>query len=368
MNTVYHHADALLCSLGDDSETVFREVMKGTSGIQSEQSIQDKTYPVAALSAAQNESLKEAYGSYTRFEQMCLKVVHTALKSATIDITSAATVIILSTTKGNIGLLAYNKKVSISESARKIGQHFNNPNEVIVVSVACISGVAAQIVAQRLLQAGKYQNAVIIGCDELSDFVLAGFHSFQALSAEPCKPFDENRTGLNLGEAAACLILTSEQNAASNRGQLRAGSITNDANHLSGPSKTGAELGTALQQSIKKAGIDSTAIGFVSAHGTATNYNDEMEAKALYFAGIKAPVNSLKPYFGHTLGASGLLETIVSLYALNEQVLIPTLNFETTNVSVPINIIKQIAKGSFHTFAKSAAGFGGCNAAVIWSK
>src|SRR5690606_23744806 len=127
-----HHADALLCSLGDDSETVFREVMKGTSGIQSEQSIQDKTYPVAALSAAQNESLKEAYGSYTRFEQMCLKVVHTALKSATIDITSAATVIILSTTKGNIGLLAYNKKVSISESARKIGQHFNNPNEVIV--------------------------------------------------------------------------------------------------------------------------------------------------------------------------------------------------------------------------------------------
>src|SRR5690606_24333056 len=100
---------------------------------------------------------------------------------------------------------------------------------------------------------------------------------------------------------------------------------------------------------------------------TATNYNDEMEAKALHFAGIKAPVNSLKPYFGHTLGASGLMETIISLHALEAQLLIPTLHFNHTNVSVPIDIIKDISKDSFHTFAKSAAGFGGCNAAVIWS-
>lgn len=363
---MYHHADALLSSLGNDSASVFEQVVAGKSGIQSQLKIQEKEYPVAALSKHQNEMLEQQFTGYTRFEQMCLQVSQNALKNAAIDITAPETIIILSTTKGNISLLEQNKKVSIGESAQKIGQYFNNPNDVVVVSVACISGVAAQIVAQRMLQTKSYKHAVIIGCDELSSFVLAGFHSFQALSNTQCKPFDTNRTGLNLGEAAACLIISNEKQLASNKVALRSGSITNDANHLSGPSKTGVELGTAIVQSLAIAAISANNIDFVSAHGTATNYNDEMEAKALHFAGIKAPVNSLKPYFGHTLGASGLLETIISLHALQAQVLIPTLNFEHSDVSVPIDIIREISKGSFHTFAKSAAGFGGCNAAVIW--
>ncbi|RYD96196.1 MAG: beta-ketoacyl synthase [Sphingobacteriales bacterium] len=372
MKQVYHVADAMLCSLGKDSQSVFEAVTAGQSGIRSRSFDTGLTYPVSMLSAAQEQMLAAKYGpDYSRFEQMCLFVAACAIEQSNIDAASEACLFILSTTKGNvtqIGQEAVAESIPLHYSAKKIGQYFNNPNPVSVVSVACISGVAAQIMAKRLLESDHYKYAIIIGCDELSPFILAGFHSFQALSATPCRPFDANRSGLNLGEAAVCMVLSNEQAAASGEGILEGGAISNDANHLSGPSKTGEELGVAIRQAMAEAGKSPEAIGFVSAHGTATNYNDEMEAKAIHHAGIKAPVNSLKPYFGHTLGASGLLETLISLKAMNAGLLLPTLHFETSNVSVPVSIIKEISHKEISNFVKTAAGFGGCNAAVLWSK
>jgi len=372
MKQVYHVADAVLCPLGDDSQRVFEAVAAGQSGIQSRSFANGLTYPVATLSEAQEQMLATKYGpAYSRFEQMCLFVATQAIEKGNIDATSEACLFILSTTKGNVAQISTEheaESIPLHYSAKKIGNFFNNPNPVNVVSVACISGVAAQIMAKRLLETDQYKYVVIIGCDELSPFILAGFHSFQALSATACRPFDANRSGLNLGEAAVCMVLSNEQAAASREGKLEGGAISNDANHLSGPSKTGEELGTAIRQAMEEAGKSPEHIGFVSAHGTATNYNDEMEAKAIHHAGIKAPVNSLKPYFGHTLGASGLLETLVSLKAMNAGILLPTLHFEASNVSVPVFIIKEISHQEIPNFVKTAAGFGGCNAAVLWSK
>lgn len=372
MRQVYHAADAVLCNLGADSQTVFEAVAAGRSGIQLKVFDNGLAYPAATLSEEQNDRLAAKYGpAYSRFEQMCLFAAEQALAQSPIDAASENCLFILSTTKGNvarIGQEALAESIPLHHSAKKIGQYFHNPNPVMVVSVACISGVAAQVMAMRLLETGRYSHTVIIGCDELSSFILAGFHSFQALSAGACRPFDAKRSGLNLGEAAACMVLSNELAAASGEGVLKGGAISNDANHLSGPSKTGEELGAAIRQAITEAGKSPEAIGFVSAHGTATNYNDEMEAKAIHFAGIRAPVNSLKTYFGHTLGASGLLETLISLKAMNDGLLIPTLHFEATNVSVPISIISEKSRQEINNFVKTAAGFGGCNAAVLWSK
>lgn len=372
MKQVYHVADAVLCNLGEDSQTVFEAVAAGKSGIELKSFDKGLSYPVAALSEAQNNSLAAKYGlAYSRFEQMCLFVAEHALAQSHIDAASEDCLFILSTTKGNvaqIGQEASSESIPLHYSAKKIGQFFNNPNPVTVVSVACISGVAAQVMAKRLLETSQYKYAVIIGCDELSSFILAGFHSFQALSASPCRPFDAGRSGLNLGEAAACIVLSNEETAASGAGILKGGAISNDANHLSGPSKTGEELGGAIRQAMTEAGKNPEAISFVSAHGTATNYNDEMEAKAIHFAGVKAPVNSLKTYFGHTLGTSGLLESLISLKAMNAGMLIPTLHFEATNVSVPISVIREKSSQEIDNFVKTAAGFGGCNAAILWSK
>ncbi len=372
MQQVYHITDAVLCSLGNDSEQVFEAVLAGKSGIQKTDFENEMNYPVAALNEAQNQLLKTKYGNtFTRFEQMCLFVMENALAQTEIPIASADCIILLSSTKGNvahIGNANATGDIPLHQSAKKIGQYFQNPNPVSVVSVACISGVAVQIMAKRLLESGHYKHAIIVGCDELSLFVLSGFHSFQALSSTICRPFDAQRTGLNLGEAAVCMILSSEPQLASGKGILKGGAISNDANHLSGPSKTGAELGAAIIQTLEEGKTQTHEIGFVSAHGTATNYNDEMEAKAIHHAGLSAPVNSLKAYFGHTLGASGLLESIISLRAMEVNTLLPTLNFESTNVSVPISIIREKSQKEMLNFVKTAAGFGGCNAAILWSK
>jgi len=372
MKQVYHIADAVLCSLGSDSRSVFDAVAAGKSGIREKTFENGLRYPVAALSEAQNNSLAAIYGpAYSRFEQMCLFVAERALEESSVDVASEDCLFILSSTKGNVAQIGQEASadiVPLHHSAKKIGQYFQNPNPVTVVSVACISGVAAQVMAKRLLESGHYKYAVIIGCDELSPFILSGFHSFQALSSEACRPFDANRKGLNLGEAAVCMILGNEALLASGKGLLKGGAISNDANHLSGPSKTGEELGTAIRQALEEGGKTAEQIGFVSAHGTATNYNDEMEAKAIHHAGISAPVNSLKPYFGHTLGASGLLESLISLIAMQSGTLLPTLHFEASNVSVPISIIREQSQQEIHNFVKTAAGFGGCNAAVLWSK
>ena len=140
--------------------------------------------------------------------------VSDAAAKCEIVLESYRTLFIVSTTKGNVNLLRdtenqdpIKESVYLWHSARKISRFFNNPNEPLVISNACISGISAQIVAHRLLQTGNYDNAIVIGIDELSKFVVSGFLSFKALSNEVCKPFDVNRSGLNLGEGGLTLIL-----------------------------------------------------------------------------------------------------------------------------------------------------------------
>jgi 3-oxoacyl-[acyl-carrier-protein] synthase-1 len=196
---------------------------------------------------------------------------------------------------------------------------------------------------------------------------VAGFQSLKALSTEVCRPFDVARSGLNLGEAAATLIY--KRAHADNEGDiiLRQGAIRNDANHISGPSKTGEGSFLALKAILET--MPPEDLAFINAHGTATSYNDRMEAVAITRAGLNtAPVNSLKGYFGHTLGAAGVLESIISMQALREGIILPTYGFETGEQEYPLKVVRTISPAEKSHFVKLLSGFGGCNAALLFEK
>ena len=387
----------LISSLGFTTEENFQAVKRGVSGIKYyEAEVFDLPEPFMA-SLIDKERLKAEFAkrssknNYTDLEKASILSVLSANKEAKIDLASEKTIFIVSTTKGNIRYLdmrqldmryetqkEYTSHISKSQiylwrTAELIAQFFGNPNTPMVISNACISGAAAQIAAKRELQSGNYDYAVIVGADFLSKFIISGFQSFKALSPELCRPFDKNRCGLNLGEAAAAMIMSNEQLIMNNKGWLVAGAVRNDACHISAPSRTGEGSYRALTNILQNTSILNSQIAFVNAHGTATPYNDAMEMNAIVRAGLQhIPVNSLKSYFGHTLGAAGIVETIISLRALSEGLILKTLGFEENeqltmnNEQFALPVCSENTKTNKKCFIKMMSGFGGVNAVLFY--
>ncbi|MGM1056192.1 MAG: beta-ketoacyl synthase N-terminal-like domain-containing protein [Bacteroidota bacterium] len=311
--------------------------------------------------------------NFTKLEKMMLLAVHEILTKNP-DLDRSKTSLIISTTKGNIDLLQENngipeKRVYLAELGKVIKEFFRFKSEPILVSNACVSGGLALAIAKRFISAGKFENAIIVGGDLVSDFVASGFQSFQALSDYPCKPFSKNRNGISLGEAASAMLVSSEKRINTNNISLIGDASSNDASHISAPSRTAEGLYKGIQNALKEARITSEEIQYVSAHGTATVFNDEMEAIALNRAGLEAvPVNSFKGYYGHTLGASALLESILTKHSLLNNELYPSLNFDEIGVSKPLNLIKNFESIPLKYALKTASGFGGCNLALVFKK
>ena len=306
----------------------------------------------------------------TFFEKICIFSAHSAIRECKIDPSSKDVIFVLSTTKGNVEKLSENLDISsayLANSAKVISKYFNNPNQPVVVSNACISGVSAQIAGIRLLLTGKYKYAVIIGCDVLSQFIISGFQSFKALSENQCKPFDRERMGLNLGEAAGTIILVRDENLKKGDWFYIASSNHNDANHISGPSRTG-EGSFRVLQDIKES-IEIEEIAFINVHGTSTAYNDEMESIAIERAQLTdVPINGLKGFYGHTLGAAGIIETIISMKAVDAGVVLATKGFENLGTSREVNISSQNRNTDKKAFIKLLSGFGGSNAGICYAK
>lgn len=325
-------------------------------------------------------------GNCTKLEQLSILSIQDVLNQSGINPQDERTLLIYSTTKGNIDLLSFdsppvvghsaqddkyknidNKRVYLPVFANYLQSHFKFKHTPVVLSNACISGILAIVVAKRFIEQGAYDNVIVCGGDILSEFTISGFKSFNALSNEPSKPFDANRVGINLGEAVATILVTNKKELARPYNtQIISGASANDANHISGPSRTGEGLFQCLQHTLKN---NTNDIGFISAHGTATSFNDEMESIAFDRAGLNTvPVNSLKGYYGHTLGAAGILETILSLESMKHQCLIKSEGYETKGVSGNITMIESHQDKSFSSFIKTASGFGGCNAAALFKK
>jgi 3-oxoacyl-[acyl-carrier-protein] synthase-1 len=308
---------------------------------------------------------------YTFFEKLLLCSSVQAVRQSGIDASSERVLFIISTTKGNVALLDSRitgfprERVLLGESARLVARYFGNPNTPIVVCNACISGVCAQIEAMRALRSGRYDYAVVIGADEQSPFIISGFLSFKALTDTPCRPFDKDRTGLNLGECAATVILKAVDDTLTDGWVLECGAIRNDANHISGPSRTGEGSYLALMEVLKSCGREGLA--FLNVHGTATAYNDEMESIAIYRAGlIDVPVTGLKGYYGHTMGAAGIMESILSMYAVQDGTVLATRGYTEQGVTYPVSVSPENRPAQGNSFIKLLSGFGGCNAALAY--
>lgn len=361
--------------LGFDVESNWKALLEGKSGVALHQ-VSDNL-EAFFVSKINSEKLEKEFKrffdnqDFTRLEKMFLLSLKPLVEKHSI---SDETAFILSTTKGNISLLKNKidlpEGVYLSKLAQKLADFFGFKTKPIVVSNACVSGVMAISVAKNMIQAGKYKDAFVVAGDEISEFVISGFNSFQAIGSEPCKPYDKNRNGINLGEATASMYITSTPSENEKlRFKVLGDSAINDANHISGPSRTGDGLFASIQNAMKEAKVSANQINFISAHGTATIYNDEMEAIAFNRMELQnVPLNSMKGYYGHCLGASGLLESIISMESALHNTLIPSKNFEETGTSQPLNIIKENQPSEIKYILKTASGFGGCNAAIVLEK
>lgn len=310
--------------------------------------------------------------NYTKFELMAILAAAKALQTTDIDASSHEVLFVIASTKGNIELLDSRhdnipeNRLHLTEAARQITSWFHNPNTPLIVCNACISGLSAQIEADRILASGLYRYAVVIGADVLSPFVVSGFQSLKAMSDKPCRPFDEDRTGLNLGEAAACIIYEGKT-ASNNEWHIAKGAVRNDAFHLSGVSKQADGAHLTLKEVCDDYNTDRLA--FINVHGTATMFNDEMEAVAIDRMKMNSvPVCGLKGYYGHTMGAAGVLETLISMEAADDNTIPATLGFNEIGISRSINISDGQRTTDNPDFIKMMSGFGGCNAAVLFNK
>lgn len=371
-------ADNIVSPLGLTTSENYQAVKSGHSALRRYDGYWDLPEPFVA-SLMDRDKVEQVVSAlnidkaYTFFEKMIILSAVQALREANIDASSPQVLFVLSTTKGNVFLLDRREtgfpkeRVLLGAAARQLTDYFCNPNPPIVVSNACISGVCAQIEAMRNLQSGDYDYVVVVGADVQSAFIVSGFQSFKALSVEPCKPFDANRCGLNLGDAAATIVYTRRDMAKENDWVACRGAIRNDANHISGPSRTGEGSYRALRAVLN--GMNPDQLAFINTHGTATVYNDEMESVAIERAGLsKVPVNGLKGYYGHTMGAAGILETILSMRAIDDNNILATKGFDTIGVTHPLVLSNENKTTDKKAFIKLLSGFGGCNAALLMAK
>ncbi len=382
---IYVVADNIISSLGFSSEENFEQLKNKQTGVCLLEHSALSTEPLF-VSVVDTKKLTSEFDKlnvkeeYTRLEKMVIVSVTEALKqNKEIDSKSKKTLFIISSTKGNIDLLEKEegkkwegKRIYLWETANVIASYFNNPNTPLVVSNACISGVLGIIAGKRLLESSKWDTVIVVGVDIMTHFVVSGFQSFKAISSQVAKPYDKKRDGISLGEACGTLVLTNKETKVQGQDAkvvVMGGASSNDANHISGPSRTGDGLLLAIEKTLKESEITPSEIDYISGHGTATLFNDDMESLAIANAHLaKVPMNSLKSYFGHTLGAAGVIESIIGIHSMRKNTLIGTYNYNEAGVSAPVSIIKETTAVPVNVFLKTAAGFGGCNAAVLFRK
>lgn len=314
------------------------------------------------LSKMKGDTLPRKFDSLLKY---CLLHIKDALEH---DILSSdKLIVIISTTKGD---LENGIDKAIERPIARLKHDFGLIHYPLVISNACSSGVIAINTAANLVKAGLYEYAIVIGIDLITDFVLFGFQSLFAMSNQICAPFDKNRNGISLGEACAMVVLSKNKEIfCTPPMEYLEGTSSNDANHISGPSRTGEGLYRTVKQTMQLAGITEKDIDFISAHGTATNFNDDMESIAFHRLNMShIPVNSFKGYFGHTLGAAGVIETAICLKSMRENLLIKSLGYTEHGTSEPLNLLTENKAMPVNIVLKTASGFGGCNASLILKK
>ena len=238
---------------------------------------------------------------------------------------------------------------------------------VRVVSNACASGTNALCLAAGLVRSGRARRVMALGFDALAELVFAGFDCLRASTTEKCRPFDSARTGLVLGEGAACFLIEALEDVPCGavRASVAGWGFANDNHHLTQPEPSGTGPRLSMERALADAGW--TAVDYINAHGTGTPFNDSSEAAAIRSVGLSAPVSSTKGMTGHALGAAGAIEAAFCVLAMEEEFLPPNINLRETDSGLDI-VANSSRPAQVHRVLSNSFGFGGSNATVLLEK
>ncbi len=256
---------------------------------------------------------------------------------------------------------------------RALARSWGLDRDGIAMSAACASSTIAIAHGAALIRAGRSDAVLVVGCDAVSEFVFAGFSSLFALDPLMARPFDRHRAGLTLGEAAGYVLLMSERRAAREErqtlGEVCGWGMTSDAVHMTGPHLDGPGLARAIEKALARAGADPSDVGSIVAHGTGTSYNDAMEIRA--FKAVQGadavPTYSIKGGTGHTLGATGLVETLVAIRSARERIAPPSVNLVECDDEAIGWVHRDSQPLRSGLVVSTNSGFGGINAALVLS-
>lgn len=267
------------------------------------------------------------------------------------------------------------KDVSVldsSDTTEKLAARFGMRHNITTISTACSSSANAIMLASRLIRNGKMIRVLAGGSDALTRFTLNGFRGLELLSPKGCCPFDAGRDGLNIGEGAAMLMLESDQTADMSKALCRITGYANvnEAYHQTSSSPDGAGAFMAMSECLRSAGLKPEEIGYINAHGTGTEINDLAEGVAIdrLFGKKPPPVSSTKSFTGHTLGAAGAVEAVLSVLALQEQKVWPSLNIKEPMPEISFQPSAEILSMPLNHVMSNSFGFGGNNTSLIFSK
>lgn len=239
------------------------------------------------------------------------------------------------------------------------------------INAACAASTVGMAIGAQKIARGEYGSVLICAADVVTRFVLIGFSVLKALTPTKCRPFDKARDGMCIGDGAAAILLADAETARKHKlnklAHLSGWGISNDANHITGPSRDGAGLVMAIETALKMAGLSPDDTQAFCAHGTGTLFNDSMELAAIeaVFGDRRFPVFSIKGAVGHTLGAAGGIDAAICAHALAHKLIPPTVGLETPESQAAERVSNQAQAFDGRNILTSNSGFGGVNAALV---
>lgn len=386
----------IISSIGNSVEENYRSLINGNDGISKVSNIKTRhvdAIKVGEIKLTNNELIAQLglplSNNYSRTALLGVIAAKQAVKNASIlDINDCKTGLISATSVGGMDMTEryyydyltkkeprkYIEAHHAGDSTNKIAEQLSITEFTTTISTACSSSANAIMLGARLIKAGKLDRVIVGGTDCLSKFTINGFKTLMILSDGKSTPFDKNRKGLNLGEAAAFLVLESDE-IVKKEGKNVLAYVSgygnaNDAFHQTASSENGDGATLAMQKAFAVSGIKPAEIDYINAHGTATPNNDLSESKALIrvFGNTIPDVSSTKAFTGHTLAAAGAIEAVYSVLALQNGVIFPNLNFKNPIKETGIIPVTALKHKKINHVLSNSFGFGGNCSTVIFSK
>jgi len=363
---VFVNNTSVITAAGCDEKELFENILSGNTGIKRDSNYFYNSAPAIGV-----------INSNKTFEENIIMQCQKILDDSNLD-SFEDTLLVVGSSVG--GISTTEKVFFETKHYKNIKPHLHNINSIAYIikkrfsfyddisfSTACTSSSNALGYAYEVLSKGVYKNVLVVGADSLSKTTVGGFLSLGVLSSNPCRPFDIDRNGMNVSEGIACLLLQNEKTKDSI--ELCGVGYSSDSYHITNPHPNGEGAINAMKNALKCANLDPSQINYINAHGTGTVANDNAEAKAIYSLFSNKPfVSSTKSITGHTLGASGAIEAIISCLVIKNK-LIPKNTFLTTPENNEIKLVKENVKYEDLEYVLSNSfAFGGNNCSLIFGE